>query len=146
MGDLCNRGLRAGGGFARLRPLLLTIPFLGIACAPPPRTDAPVLRDEPLAAPVEPTSPAEPRSTKTLYEPLGGLPAITAVVDDFGARLQRDPLVWERFEAINLPQFLAKLIEQVGELTGGPQKYTGIDMRTLHTGVDVTEAQYRLWS
>ncbi|MGH8581991.1 MAG: group I truncated hemoglobin [Gammaproteobacteria bacterium] len=118
------------------------MPLLGIACAPPPRTDAPVLTDEPLAAPVEPTSPAEPPSAKSLYERLGGLPAVTAVVDDFAARLQRDPLVWERFEAVNLPRFRAKLIEQVGELTGGPQKYTGIDMRTLHTGMDVTEAEF----
>ncbi|MGH8578133.1 MAG: redoxin domain-containing protein [Gammaproteobacteria bacterium] len=99
---------------------------LGVGCAPPPALDV---------------APAEAQ-TVSLYERLGGLPAITAVVDDFIVRLKKDPVVKDRFEALNVPRFRAKLIEQVGELSGGPQRYTGIDMLTLHTGMDITEEEF----
>lgn len=110
----------AGAGLA-----LLTL-ALGVGCTPPPALDA---------------APAEAQ-TVSLYERLGGLPAITAVVDDFIERLQKDPVVKDRFEALNVPRFREKLIEQVGEASGGPQRYTGIDMLTLHTGMDITEEEF----
>ncbi|MGH8590342.1 MAG: redoxin domain-containing protein, partial [Gammaproteobacteria bacterium] len=65
-----------------------------------------------------------------------------AVVDDFIVRLKKDPVVKDRFEALNVQRFREKLIEQVGEVSGGPQRYTGIDMRTLHTGMDITEEEF----
>ena len=102
---------------------------LALGCTPPPTLDA-----ESGAAPEAPTV--------SLYERLGGLPAITAVVDDFIGRLRKDPVVKDRFEALNVPRFRAKLIEQVGEVSGGPQRYTGIDMLTLHTGMDITEEEF----
>ncbi len=113
-------GASVGAGLA-----LLAL-ALGVGCAPPPALDA---------------APAE-ALTVSLYERLGGLPAITAVVDDFIGRLKKDPVVKDRFEALNVPRFRAKLIEQVGELSGGPQRYTGIDMLTLHTGMDITEEEF----
>ena len=111
-------GVSVGAGLA-----LLAL-ALGVGCTPPPALDA---------------APAE---AQTLYERLGGLPAITAVVDDFIGRLKKDPVVKDRFEALNVPRFREKLIEQVGEISGGPQRYTGIDMLTLHTGMDIKEEEF----
>ncbi len=111
-------GVSAGAGLA-----LLAL-WLGVSCTPPPVLDA------------------KPAEAPSLYERLGGLPALTAVVDDFIGRLKKDPVVKDRFEALNVPRFRAKLIEQVGEVSGGPQRYTGIDMRTLHTGMDITEEEF----
>ena len=113
-------GVSVGAGLA-----LLAL-ALGVGCTPPPALDA---------------EPAEAQ-TVSLYERLGGLPAITAVVDDFIERLKKDPVVKDRFEALNVPRFREKLIEQLGEVSGGPQRYTGIDMLTLHTGMDITEEEF----
>ena len=113
-------GVSVGAGLA------LIVLALGVGCTPPPALDA---------------VPAEAQ-TVSLYERLGGLPAITAVVDDFIGRLKKDPVVKDRFEALNVPRFREKLIEQVGEVSGGPQRYTGIDMLTLHTGMDITEEEF----
>ena len=113
-------GVSVGAGLA-----LLAL-ALGVGCTPPPALDA---------------KPAEAQ-TVSLYERLGGLPAITAVVDDFIERLKKDPVVKDRFEALNVPRFREKLIEQLGEASGGPQRYTGIDMLTLHTGMDITEEEF----
>lgn len=116
--------------------VLLLASILNVACTSPGRLES-------TAAPVitrSPTPAALP--TGSLYERLGGLPAITAVVEEFISRLKGDPVVQDRFEAINEPRFRAKLIEQIGELSGGPQKYTGIEMRTLHTGMDITEREF----
>ncbi len=120
-----------------LKSLSFIAALLGVACTPA----VPLSGTAGLAA-ESPQAQAATAPAASLYERLGGLPAITAVVDDFIARLHRDPVVRERFEAVNTPRFRAKLIEQIGELSGGPQKYTGIDMRTLHTGMDVTEEEF----
>jgi hypothetical protein len=93
-------GVSVGAGLA-----LLAL-ALGVGCTPPPALDA---------------APAE---AQTLYERLGGLPAITAVVDNFIGRLKKDPVVKDRFEALNVPRFREKLIEQVGEISGGPRSDT----------------------
>ncbi len=121
-GGLASSVVRHAAG-AGLAVLALA---LGVGCAPPPALDV---------------APAEAQ-TVSLYERLGGLPAITAVVDDFIVRLKKDPVVKDRFEALNVPRFREKLIEQVGEVSGGPQRYTGIDMLTLHTGMDITEEEF----
>lgn len=117
--------------------VLFVVPLLLAACVSPPasvdNTPQPAAVPTPVAAP----------TTASLYQRLGGLPAITAVVEDFIGRLKRDPVVKDRFEAVNTPRFRDKLIEQIGELSGGPQKYTGIDMRTLHTGMEITKEEFQ---
>ncbi len=133
-------GSRKDAGLGRLgvvvmRKWLAMAGLLASACAPSPKLD---VASGPSATPAS----ASVAPTTSLYERLGGLPAISAVVDDFIARLKQDPVVKDRFEAVNAPRFRAKLIEQVGELSGGPQKYTGIEMRTLHTGMDITTEEF----
>lgn len=122
---MAHRGPHLSGVYLSAGVALLAL-ALGVGCTPPPTLDA---------------APAEAQ-TVSLYERLGGLAAITAVVDDFIGRLKKDPVVKDRFEALNVPRFREKLIEQVGEVSGGPQRYTGIDMLTLHTGMDITEEEF----
>lgn len=120
-------------GFPRFRPWLLLAPLLAAGCA---------ARATLESAPAPAVTQAASEPTASLYERLGGLPAINAVVENFITRLKRDPVVRDRFEAVNEPRFRAKLIEQIGELSGGPQKYSGIDMRVLHTGMDISEEEF----
>ena len=79
---------------------------------------------------------------KPLYERLGGKPAITAVVDDFVARVAADPRINRFFANTDIPPFKAKLVDQICEGSGGPCKYTGKDMRTAHAGMGVSDADF----
>lgn len=88
---------------------------------------------------------------KSLYARLGGEAAIAAVVNDFVNSALSDPAVnvsrkGEAKERDTSPQAIARLkallVEQIGEATGGPQKYTGRSMREAHKGQNITEAQF----
>ena len=79
---------------------------------------------------------------KSLYERLGGKPAIIAVVDDFAARVAADRRVNRFFANTDVLAFKAKLVDQLCEASGGPCKYTGRDMKTAHQGMGVTNADY----
>ena len=78
----------------------------------------------------------------TLYERLGGKPAITAVVDDFAARVAADRRINRFFANTDVPAFKVKLVDQICEASGGHCKYTGKDMKTAHAGMGVTDADF----
>jgi hemoglobin len=82
-----------------------------------------------------------------LYTRLGGNAAITAVIDDFLGKVAADARINSFFAAaVKDPARLTKLrnnlINQVGAASGGPEKYTGLDMKTAHKGMKITEAQF----
>jgi len=79
---------------------------------------------------------------KSLYDRLGGKPAITAVVDDFVARVAADRRINRFFANTDVPSFKAKLVDQICEASGGPCKYTGKDMKTAHAGMGVTDTDF----
>ena len=79
---------------------------------------------------------------KSLYDRLGGKPAITAVVDDFTARVAADRRINRFFANTDVPAFKAKLVDQICEASGGPCKYTGKDMKTAHAGMGITDADF----
>ena len=79
---------------------------------------------------------------KSLYDRLGGKPAITAVVDDFAARVAADRRINRFFANTDIPAFKAKLVDQICEASGGPCKYTGKDMKSLHAGMGIANADF----
>jgi hemoglobin len=91
-------------------------------------------------------SPAAGGRPKSLYDRLGGEPGITKVVDDFVANVVTDPKIKEphkkHFREGDVAGLKRKLIEQVGEATGGPQKYTGKSMKEAHRGLGITNADF----
>jgi hemoglobin len=78
----------------------------------------------------------------SLYDRLGGKPAITAVVDDFVANVAADPRINGRFANTNIPRLKGLLVDQICEATGGPCTYTGRDMKTTHRGMNITDAEF----
>lgn len=83
----------------------------------------------------------------TLYERLGGKPAVTAVASGLVDRILLDPRVnaWFAHAAAspaNTAAYKAKLYDFVCQATGGPCKYTGQDMVTAHRGRTVTSAAF----
>ncbi len=79
---------------------------------------------------------------KSLYERLGGKPAIQAVVDDFIGNVAADRRINERFANANIPRLKNMLVDQICEATGGPCKYTGMSMKQAHAGMKITDAEF----
>lgn len=77
----------------------------------------------------------------SLYERLGGQPAIVAVVDDFVGNVAADARINRRFAKTDIAHLKARLVEQICAATGGPCVYTGADMKTAHAGMYITEAE-----
>ena len=76
----------------------------------------------------------EPTAQKSLYERLGGQPAIVAVVDDFVGNVAKDKRIKGFFAHTDIANLKTKLVEQICAATGGPCTYTGRDMKTVHAG------------
>lgn len=82
------------------------------------------------------------KQSKSLYERLGGRPAVAAAVENFVDRTGRDPRLNARFSNTDIPHLKAVMVDHIGEATGGPFKYTGKDMRTSHAGMKITDAEF----
>jgi hemoglobin len=95
-----------------------------------------------LAAACGAKSAGDTAGAKSLYDRLGGKPAITLVVDDFVTNIANDSRINVRFANTDIPAFKAKLVDQICEATGGPCKYTGKSMRESHTGLRISEAEF----
>jgi len=83
-----------------------------------------------------------PMQQKSLYDRLGGQPAITAVVDDFVGNVAADTRINRFFARTDIPRLKRLLVEQICQGTGGPCTYTGRDMKTTHAGMGITDAQF----
>jgi hemoglobin len=77
--------------------------------------------------------------------PRAGRDAIALVVDDFVANLISDARVNARFKALkpaDVPRVKSNLADQLCEAAGGPCSYYGKDMKTVHAGMKITEAEW----
>jgi hemoglobin len=79
---------------------------------------------------------------ESLYDRLGGIEAIRAVVDAFVARCASDERINSKFERSDIPRLKRMLVDQVCEATGGPCAYTGRDMKETHDGMGVTAGEF----
>jgi hemoglobin len=78
----------------------------------------------------------------SLFERLGGLDAITAVVESFVARCAGDDRINGKFARTDIPRLKKMLVDQVCEAAGGPCTYTGRSMRETHDGMAVTDGEF----
>lgn len=79
----------------------------------------------------------------TLYDRLGRRDAIAAVVKDFvELRVAKDNRINAFFANTDIPGLEAKLIDQICQAADGPCTYTGKDMKTVHAGMNITDAQF----
>src|SRR3979411_3199245 len=79
---------------------------------------------------------------RTLYERLGGMDAITAVVEDFRDRVAGDDRINLKFARTDLARLTKMLIDQVCEATGGPCRYNGRSMKEAHADMKVTKGEF----
>ena len=69
---------------------------------------------------------------KTLYELLGGEGAVDAAVDIFYRKVLADERINQFFEGVDMEKQAAKQKSFLTMVFGGPNNYTGADMRTAH--------------
>jgi len=95
----------------------------------------------------QPVAEREPKAN-TLWERLGGEAGVTKIVDDFVNRTANDPKVdffrrnKVKLDADHVVKMKRELVEQISQLTGGPLKYTGPDMKKVHKDMGITNEQF----
>ena len=90
---------------------------------------------------------AAPQAGKTLYERLGGIFAIAAVIDHFSDALEQNPIVgktsqnpalreWHTTNLGRLPGLKFERTLWVAEVTGGPFKFSATKPGKRHLGLE----------
>jgi hemoglobin len=81
-------------------------------------------------------------TTATLYDRLGGAPAIEAALDLMYGKVLADPGLAPYFERVNVSRHAAKAAEFVGAALGGPEVYRGKDMRSAHARLAICAPEF----
>ncbi|XZG70182.1 group I truncated hemoglobin [Chitinibacteraceae bacterium HSL-7] len=79
----------------------------------------------------------------SLYQRLGERSGIARIVDDVVAFHLANPVIKTRFEhAKDLENLKQKACEFFCAGSGGPETYSGKEMRAAHLGMNITEQEY----
>lgn len=78
----------------------------------------------------------------SIYERIGGAPAVSAAVDIFYQKQQADPRVKGFFKGIDLPKLHLNQKSFLTKVFGGPDNYAGRDLKSSHKGLKITEGQF----
>ena len=103
-----------------------------------------------LIAPLLLGAPAQAQTVaaQSLYERIGGAPALKVVIDDFVATAAPDPKVdftrggaWIASDAAVFT-LKKQLVDFMAQALGGPKAYSGRSMKAAHAGMGITQAQF----
>jgi hemoglobin len=83
-------------------------------------------------------------SAPSLYERLGGAPAIEAVVDELYRGILGDAELAPFFARVNLRSQKGRMCAFVAMVTGGPNEYRGRDMKTAHARHAIEDRHFDL--
>lgn len=79
---------------------------------------------------------------KSLYERLGGKPALEAVVGELWAITSADKRINHYFAKTKPEAFAGQLVDFLCQAAGGPCQYKGKDMQAAHTGMKLSDADF----
>jgi len=89
---------------------------------------------------------AAAQAESSLYKRLSGYDALAAVSDEFLQRLGADKRLGRFVAGLSVDsqkKLRQRLVDFLCEKTGGPCVYTGRDMKTSHTGLRITEEDWK---
>jgi hemoglobin len=81
-------------------------------------------------------------NTTSLYEILGGKPALGAVVAEFYGRILSDPQTARFFFQTDMERQRKHLTAFIMLALGGPNEYSGRGMEKAHAGLGITQADF----
>jgi hemoglobin len=78
----------------------------------------------------------------SVFDAIGGGPAVQTVVDEFYARVLRDPDLAPVFTGTSVTRLKNHQRAFISAALGGPQQYGGRSMASAHAGLNVSNAQF----
>jgi hemoglobin len=78
----------------------------------------------------------------TIYDSIGGAPAVAAAVDDFYVRVLDDPQLAPFFADVDLARLKAHQRSFIAAAIGGSELYAGRNMATAHAGLDISDEDF----
>lgn len=78
----------------------------------------------------------------SIYEAIGGEPALVTVVDDFYGRVLADPQLAGFFAGVSMPKLKGRQVEFLAAALGGPDSYQGGAMADVHAGRGISQADF----
>ena len=114
--------------------------------------DAPARAQAEPAVEAAPKSESEPRAVEkgtlkakqTLYEAIGGAPAVEAAVDNFYERVLNDPELVGFFDEKRLPWLKVQQRAFLTQVMSGPAEYKGRNMKEAHAHMTITNEHFDL--
>ena len=90
------------------------------------------------------TAPARARAVAPpgLYQALGEKPGISRLMQDFVARVLKDPRIGEQFKETKPQALQESLTDQICQLSGGPCVYEGADMQAVHADMEINKGHF----
>lgn len=79
---------------------------------------------------------------RSLFEQLGGEAAVDAAVDSFYRKVLADDRISHFFDTVDMDRQRAKQKAFLTYAFGGPNKYTGKDMRAAHASMKLTDEHF----
>ena len=80
--------------------------------------------------------------TVSIYEKIGGEAAVDAAVDIFYKKVLSDDRISHFFDSVDMPGQIQKQKSFLTMVFGGPNEYTGKDMREAHKHMNLTEEHF----
>jgi truncated hemoglobin YjbI len=74
-------------------------------------------------------------TSATIFDRLGGAPAVAAATELFYRKVLADPRLSRYFDSVDMDHQIAKQTAFLTMALGGPNSYTGRDLRTAHAGL-----------
>jgi len=81
-------------------------------------------------------------SDQSLYERLGGADGIRAITEDIWKNHSSNPAVKNRYAKSDPDNVKQMVRDFFGAGTGGSETYTGADMLTAHTGMNINDQEF----
>lgn len=86
----------------------------------------------------------EEERANSLYQKIGGKAAIDAAVDRFYVKVLADERVNDFFDDINMKRQHSRQKAFIAAALGGPEPWTGKDMRKAHASLEITESDFNV--
>ncbi len=84
----------------------------------------------------------QPETPPSLYEKIGGEAAVNAAVDLFYRKVLSDDRIAHFFDSIDMDSQHVKQKAFLTMVFGGPNSYSGKDMRAAHAHMNLTEEHF----